>query len=114
MFKLSQLLYYIKRFSNTYLGNEKPKMGELNRFLTEYCTLWKYIGYKLGLEGAVLDMIQSDCPTRRERFTVVLQKWLELDAKPTWNTLELAITNVRREEQSLESIKESKIDVYIL
>ena len=86
-------------------------MGELNRFLTEYCKLWKYIGYKLGLEDAVLDMIQSDCPTQRERFAAVLQKWLELDARPTWNTLELAITNAHREEKGLESIKESKTNV---
>ena len=86
-------------------------MGELNRFLTEYCKLWKSIGYKLGLEDAVLDMIQSDCPTHRERFTAVLQKWLELDVRPTWNTLELAITNARREELSLEALPESKIQL---
>ena len=82
-------------------------MGELNRFLTEYCKLWKSIGYKLGLEDAVLDMIQSDCPTQRERFATVLQKWLEQDSKPTWRTLELAITNARREELSLEALQES-------
>ena len=84
-------------------------MGELNRFLTEYCKLWKSIGYKLELEDAVLDMIQSDCPTQRERFTAVLQKWLEQDSRPTWNSLELAITNARREGLCLESVKESKI-----
>ena len=90
-------------------GNEKPKMGELNRFLTEYCKLWKSIGYKLGLEDAVLDMIQSDCPSRREHFAAVLQKWLEQDSRPTWTTLELAITNARREELSLEALQESMI-----
>ena len=84
-------------------------MGELNRFLTEYCKLWKSIGYKLGLEDAVLDMIHSDCPTQRECFTAVLQKWLELDGRPTWNTLELAITNARREELSLEALQKSMI-----
>ena len=88
-------------------------MGELNRFLTEYCKLWKSIGYKLGLEDGVLDMIQSDYPTQRERFAAVLQKWLELDVKPTWNTLELAITNARREELSLETLQKSMIYVSI-
>ena len=97
--------------SNIYVGNEKPKMGELNRFLTEYCKLWKSIGYKLGLEDAVLDMIQSDCPTQRERFTAVLQKWLEMEGRPTWNTLELAITNARREELSLEALQKSMIEL---
>ena len=82
-------------------------MGELNRFLTEYCNLWKSIGYKLELEDAVLDMIQSDCPTQRERFTAVLQKWLELDVGATWKTLELSITNARREELSLEALQKS-------
>ena len=84
-------------------------MGELNKFLTEYCKQWKSIGYKLGLEDAVLNMIQGDCSTQRESFTVVLQKWLEQDVWPTWNTLELAITNARREELSLKPLKESKI-----
>ena len=83
-------------------------MSELSRFLTEYCKLWRSIGYKLGLEDAVLNNIQSDCIIRRECFTVTLQKWLEQDAKPSWNTLELTITNAQREELKLEPLKESK------
>ena len=89
-------------------GNEKPKMAELNQFLTEYCKLWRSIGYNLGLEDAVLDMIQGDYSTQRERFTATLQKWLKQDVGPTWNTLELAITNSRREELSLKALLESK------
>ena len=89
-------------------------MGELNRFLTEYCTLWRSIGYKLGLEDAVLNSIQSDCLIQRERFTVTLQKWLEQDERSTWNALELAITNARREELNLGPLIESKrIDMHI-
>lgn len=89
-------------------------MGELNRFLTEYCKLWRSIGYKLGLEDAFLSNIQSDCLLRRECFTAALQKWLEQDERPTWNALELAITNARREELNLEPLKESKrIDVVV-
>lgn len=83
-------------------------MGKLNKFLTEYCQLWRSVGYNLGLEDAVLNNIQSDCIIRKERFTVTLQKWLEQDERPTWNTLELAITNARREDLSLEPFKESK------
>ena len=90
-------------------GNERPTMGGFNRYLTEYCKLWKSIGYKLELEDALLNMIQSDCPTHRERFAAVLQKWLELNTEPTWNVLELAITNARREELSLEALQNSKI-----
>jgi len=84
-------------------------MRELNKLLTEYCKLWKSIGYKLELEDALLDMVQSDHPTQRERFEAALQKWLEQDVRPTWNTLELAITNARREELSLEPLLECKI-----
>ena len=88
-------------------------MGELNKLLTKYCQHWRSIGYKLGLEDHVLNMIQSDHPTEeRERFRVVLQKWLEQDTKPTWNTLELAITNAKREELTFEPLQESKIHNY--
>ena len=88
-------------------------MGELNRFLTEYCALWRSTGYKLGLEDAVLNVIQSDYSEQRERFRVTLQKWLEQDTRPTWITLELAITNAHREELSLAPLKESK-KIYII
>ena len=85
-------------------------MGELSKFCTQYCKLWKYIGYKLGLEDIVLDMIQDDHSTQRDRFMATLQKWLEQDTRPTWNTLELAITNARREEQGSEPLKESMLE----
>ena len=92
------------------LGNEQPKMGKLNKFLTKHCELWRSIGYKLDLEDSVLNMIQRDHPAeQRKCFRLVLQKWLEQDVRPTWNTLELAITNARREELSLEPLMESKI-----
>ena len=86
-------------------------MGEFNQFLTEYCKLWKSIGYKLGLKNSVLAVIQDDCLTQRERFETTLQKWLEQDVRPTWNALELAITNARREDLSLKPLPRSKINI---
>ena len=83
-------------------------MAELNQFLTEHCKLWRSIGYNLGLAGAVLDMIQSDHTAQRERLSATLQKWLEQDVRPTWNTLELAITNSRRQEPSLKALPMGK------
>ena len=83
-------------------------MAELNQYLTEHCKLWRSIGYNLGLEDAVLDMIQSDHTAQRERLSATLQKWLEQDARPTWNTLELAITNSRRQELSLKALPMGK------
>jgi len=94
----------------TLIGDERPTMGELNKYLTEYCGLWRSVGYKLELQDSVLNVIQSDHPTQRmECFRIVLQKWLEQDVRPTWNILELAITNARREELSLEPLLESEI-----
>ena len=85
-------------------------MRELNRFLTDYCGHWRSIGYKLGLSDALLNMIHRDYSTQeRECFRFALQKWLELDTRATWSTLELAITNARREALSLEALQESKI-----
>ena len=99
-------MFYIACVHNS--GNEKPKMGELGKFLTEYCKLWRSIGYNLGLEDTVLDMIQGDHSKQRECFTVTLQNWLEQDVRLTWNTLELAITNSRREVLGLKALPESK------
>jgi len=94
----------------TFIGDERPTMGELNKFLTEYCRLWRSVGYKLELQDSVLNVIQSDHPTQNmECFRIVLQKWLEQDVRPTWNTLELAITNARREELSLKPLLQSEI-----
>ena len=88
-------------------------MGELNKFLTKYCGHWRSIGYKLGLEDDVLNMIHSDHPTQeRDCLRVALQKWLELDISATWSTLDLAITNACRETLSLETLQESKIHTY--
>ena len=84
-------------------------MGELNKFFTKYCGHWRSIGYKLRLEDSALNLIESNHSTdEKERFRVTLQKWLEQDTRATWTTLELAITNAHREEQSLEPLKESK------
>ena len=89
-------------------------MAELNQYLTEHCKLWRSIGYNLGLEGVVLDMIQSDHTAQRERLSVTLQKWLEQDVRPTWNTLELAITNSHRQELSLKALPMSKSQYKLL
>ena len=54
-------------------------------------------------------MIQDDHQTQRDRFETMLRKWLEQDVRATWNTLELAITNARREELNLKPLPKSKI-----
>ena len=76
--------------------------------------MWKSIGLKLGLEDDVITVIQSNHPMQIEEcFREVLQKWLKQDPKPTWNTLELAITNACRERLGLDPLQESKTYVYV-
>ncbi|XP_065910287.1 caspase-3-like isoform X2 [Dysidea avara] len=86
--------------------HERPQMRELNRFLTEYCGLWRPTGLQLGIKAAALDVIDADHRMQqRECFRVTLQKWLQQDVRACWHTLELAITNARREELDLDALQ---------
>ena len=77
-------------------------MRDLSKFVTEYCTLWRTIGLKLGLQDSLLDVIESEHPLElRDRFRRTLQYWLKQDVSATWSTLEFAITNARRDELGL-------------
>ena len=66
------------------------------------------VGLRLGLKSAVLKGIDADFGTVRERFRVVLEKWLVLDVNVTWHHLEMAITNARREEVGLNPLTDGK------
>ena len=86
-------------------------MRDLSRYLTEYCPLWRTIGQKLGLRDTVLNLIEHEHPKQlRESFRRTLQYWLDQDVSGTWSTLELAITNARRDELNLDNLSESKIE----
>ena len=75
------------------------------RFITRYTPLWYEIGIKLGLKTALLDVIKLDHYMKhRECFRVTLQKWLEQNSRADWKTLELAITNAKREDGNLEAL----------
>ena len=92
----------------TFIADEKPEMSELNKHLVKYCGLWRAIGLKLGLEDDLLDMIAEDnSKQHQECFRIMLKKWLVQDISPTWNTLELAITNAQRDGLSLKNLSES-------
>ena len=85
-------------------------MSDLSRFITGYCTLWKTIGLKLGLQNTLLNLIEREHLMQfRECFRITLQYWLDQNVSTTWSTLELAITNARREELYLDNLPESKI-----
>ena len=85
-------------------------MRDLGQIMTEYCTQWKDIGAQLGLTPASIRVIAADNPTKtRECFRETLQKWLQMDTKATWHTLELAITNANRENLGLPKLLSSKL-----
>ena len=65
------------------------------------------LGLKLGLEYDLLEAIARDNCKQQECFRVVLKKWLMQDVNPSWNTLELAITNAQRDDLSLCNLLES-------
>jgi len=89
-------------------------MRELGQILTEYCTLWKDIGGQLGLPPAVIRMIEADNISKtRECFRETLQKWLQMDTKATWHTLELAITNANQENLGLSTLASGKSEYHI-
>ena len=86
-------------------------MKGLNRFLTDYCEYWRPTGLKLGLQSAVLGLIESDHRLQqRECFRETLQKWLQQDVHATWRKLELAITNAKREYLGLDALDTSKLN----
>ena len=78
-------------------------MLELNRYvLYIHAHKWKNIGMELGLEFDVLDEIESKHIHQNVHcFQKALNMWLKTISYPTWDTLEVAITNVHRAESGL-------------
>jgi len=93
-----------------FTAGKTPEMSELNKYLIKYCGLWRAIGLKLGLKDDLLDVIENEnSKQHKECFRIMLQKWLIQDVQPTWNTLELAITNAQRDDLSLDNLSESML-----
>ena len=85
-------------------------MRDLNRYVMKYATGWHSVGIELGLELDVLEIIEKDNPQQSEKcFQKTLDKWLKLNTDDvTWNTLEVALTNVNRVKLGLNPVD----DVY--
>jgi len=87
------------------LENSTPTMRDLNRYVTKkYAAYWYDIGLELGLEVDFLDVIEKDFPQQCAIcFRKVLNDWLKTTT-PTWNELEVALTNVRRQQLGLPPV----------
>ena len=80
-------------------------MKECTRFLTQHCPQWYEIGLNLGLRQALLEVIKLDNYMKtRDCFRITIQKWLEQNVNADWKTLELAITNAKREAGALDQL----------
>jgi len=85
-------------------------MKELNRFvIRKFAAEWKNVGLELDLQLDAIKIIERDYPLKTEDcFREVLHKWLKLTPNATWKSLEVALTNVNRQQLDLNPVD----DVY--
>ena len=82
-------------------------MKNLNRYVTtKYATDWYNIGIELEVDLCVLDNIKQNNHNQSEAcFQKTLDKWLKLNTDDaTWETLEVALTNVNRAKLKLDPV----------
>ena len=86
--------------------SDPPSMKDLNRHVTKkFATIWKDVGIELGLELSLLNAIEQDYEKVVTCFQNMLDKWLKLFPGATWKMLEVAITNVNRQELHLNPVE---------
>jgi len=85
-------------------------MKDLNRYvIRKYAADWDDIGIELGLKLDILKIVKQNNPLRVEDcLKDVLDRWLKLTHNATWRALEIALTNVRRQQLGLDPVD----DVY--
>ena len=81
-------------------------MKDLNRYvISRYAAEWKDIGTELDLDIDELNIIEKDnLGQSKICFQKTLDKWLKGTANATWRTLEVALTNVRRQQSGLDPV----------
>ena len=86
--------------------SEKPTRGDLNRYvIIKFAIYWIDIGIELGLGLDVLNIIAKDNLHHSEAcLKETLDTWLKLTTDATWETLEVALTNVNRVKLGLEPV----------
>ena len=74
-------------------------MRDLHRYvIKKYAADWKNIGLELGLQFDTLKIIKQNNPLKVEDcLEDVLDRWLKSTRNATWRTLEVALTNMRRQ-----------------
>jgi len=93
---------------SVYTDDQEVEWADVGLTMTEHCTQWKDIGAQLGLKPAVLRNAGADLPNNnKECFRKTLESWMQME-KATWGKLELAITNVNRQNLGLPKLTSSK------
>ena len=85
--------------------DDLPSMRDLNRYVVhKYASEWEDIALELGLDKQIA-IIKKDNQECVDCLRKTLQKWLNsTTAHATWKTLEVAITNVKRIQSSLDPV----------
>ena len=85
--------------------DKKPSIRDINRYTTKYSGNWRPIGIELGLESDVLDIIKTNHPSDcKACYQAMIEKWLKLNGITTWKVLEVALTNVNRQDLGLDPV----------
>ena len=84
-------------------------MRDLNRYvIKKFAGDWNDIGLELGLQYDTLKIVGQNTPNKVEdHLKDVLDKWLKLNPKATWRMLEVALTNVRRQQLGLDPLDDT-------
>ena len=98
-------IFYMQ-YRMDFVGTDPPSMRDLNRYVVKtFATKWKDIGLELGLELPILNNIEVDCNRVANCFQIMLDKWLRSSHNATWDMLEIAITNVERQDLQLPPVE---------
>ena len=81
------------------LGDETPELSDLNKTIVpKYAARWKDLGIELKIPLYYLEAIEVDYvhyKSYSERCCkAMLQKWMQMTPKPTWNKLKKAINDL--------------------
>ena len=88
--------------------DEKPSIRDINRYTTIYSRNWRCIGIELGLELDVLNIIETNHSNNcKACYQAMIEKWLKLNGTTTWKVLEVALTNVNRQDLGLNPIDDT-------
>ena len=82
-----------------FLGDETPNFSDLHRIIVpRYAPRWRDLGVQLNIPISYLDTIAINNKNHphhcHQCCTVMLQRWMEITTKPSWDILHKAIDHL--------------------